>query len=275
MIRQFAKTAVIVFFGAAALLYGQQPPAAKQPQPKSAAEVEALKAMFSAPDPDSRIKAAENLMTKFADTDFKGLALSLEADAYRQKGDYEKMMIFGERALEADPKNYNVMIMLATSLAQRTREFDLDREEKLAKAEKYANRALAILKDAQKPNPGITDDQWEKAKKDFSAQAHEALGLAAMVRKKYDVAISEFKTSVDIAATQEPRTLVFLGNAYTLAGKPDDAIAVLDKVLTASDVNVQVKQAAQAAKVTATQMKEGKVKPPSTESGPKQVEIKQ
>ena len=68
---------------------------------------------------------------------------------------------------------------------------------------------------------------------------------------------------------------MFLANAYLLSGKPDDAIAVLDKVLSAPDVNPAIKQAAQSAKVQATQMKEGKVKPPSSDSGPKQVQIKQ
>lgn len=274
--RLFARAAVIVFFGASALLYSQEAkPAPKPPQAKSQAEVDAIKAMFGASSADARIQAAENLISKFADTEFKALALSLEADAYRQKGDYEKMQIFGERALEADTRNYNVMLMLASSIAQRTRDTDLDREEKLGKVDKYASGALELLKTAQKPNPAIPDPQWETAKKDYAAQAHEALGMSAMTRKKYDVAITEFKTAVDSAATQEPRTLVFLANAYNMSGKPDDAIAVVDKVLVMPEVNVQVKQAAQAAKVTATQMKEGKVKPPAADNGPKQVEIKQ
>ena len=194
MMRQLAKIAVMVFFSAAFLLYGQAP---KQPMAKSQAELEALKAMLGATTPDARIKAVDDLLVKFADTDFKGLALYLEADAYRQKGDYEKMQIYGERALEVDPKNYNTLLMLASNIAQRTRDTDLDKEERLGKAEKYANAAIAALKDAQKPNPNVTDQQWEDAKKDMVAQAHEALGLSAMVRKKYDVAISEYKTSIE------------------------------------------------------------------------------
>ena len=262
----------MLFFSAAFLLDGQAP---TQPRPKTQAEVEALKAMFGATSPDARIKAADDLLIKFADTDFKGLAFYLEADAYRQKGDYEKMQIFGERALEVDPKNYNTLLMLASNIAQRTRDTDLDKEERLGKAEKYANAALASLKDAQKPNPQVTDQQWEDAKKSMVSQAHEALGLAAMVRKKYDLAINEFKTSIESAGQPEPRTLVFLANAYIMSAKPDDAIAVLDKVLGAADVNPAIKQAAQAAKVNATQMKEGKLKAPSSDSGPKQVDIKQ
>jgi len=41
--------------------------------------------------------------------------------------------------------------MLAELLAQRTRENDLDKEEKLAKSEKYANDTIQILKEAPSP----------------------------------------------------------------------------------------------------------------------------
>jgi hypothetical protein len=41
-----------------------------------------------------------------------------------------------------------------------------------------------LLKTAPKPNANITDDQWTAAKKDFAAEAHAALGMGAMARKK-------------------------------------------------------------------------------------------
>ena len=70
-------------------------------------ELEALQALQAAGgDPDKSIAAAENLITKFADTDFKRIALYMEADAYGRKDDFEQMVIFAERALEADPKNF-------------------------------------------------------------------------------------------------------------------------------------------------------------------------
>ncbi len=109
--------------------------------------------MFGAADPDARIKAAENLITKYADTDFKALALYFEAVSYQQKNDFEKMVVYGEQAIQADPKQYAALLMIAKGIAQRTREFDLDREEKLTKAEKYAKDGMAVLKDAPKPSP--------------------------------------------------------------------------------------------------------------------------
>ena len=234
---------------------------AKQPQVKSQAELDAVQALFQAPTPDDRIKAGEALIIKFADTDFKAVALYLIAASYEQKNDFEKMVIYAERTLEADPKNYGAMLMLAGGIAKRTREHDLDREEKLARAEKFANDAIEVLKTAPKPNPQITDEQWADAKKDSVAQAHEALGIAAMVRKKNDVAITEFKKAVDEAAVPDPATVVRLAQVYNMSQKHDEALAVLDKLNTMPDVHPTIKQVAQAERVRAIQAKGGGAKP--------------
>lgn len=229
----------------------------KQPRVKSQKEAEAVMAIFQAPDADSRIKASQELLTKFADTEFKAIAMQMIAASYQQKNDYENMVVWAERTLEADPQNYHAMLMLASGIAQHTREFDLDREEKLTRAEKYANQAMEILKTLPKPRPDIPDDQWDAAKKDFVAQAHEALGLAAMARKKYDLAIAEFKLAIEGAANPDPATMVRLGAVYNMSGKHDEAIAVLDKVMSAADVHPTIKQFAQAERARAFQAKQG------------------
>jgi len=260
---------------ASALLLGQKA-APKGPTPKSQKEVEAINAMLSAQDIDARIAAAEALLTKFADTEFKAIALQLEADAYQRKNDFEKMSIYAERTLEADPQNYSAMLMLANGIAVKTREFDLDKEEKLQRAEKYAHQAIPAINAAQKPRPDVTDEQWEGVKKEYLAQAHEALGLVAMVRKKYDVAVTEFKASVDAGPSPYPATVVRLAAAYNLNGKPDSAIEVLDKLNTMPDVDAQIKSVAQTERNNAMKLKSGGAKPPAatTPAPPAQVEGK-
>ena len=238
--------------------------AQKQPQPKSQKEVEAIQAMFGAQDPDARIKAADALMTKFADTEFKSLAMYLTAASYEQKNDFEKMVFWCERTLQADTKNYPCMLMLAGGIAKRARENDLDLTEKLTRSDGYAKSALEALKDAPKPNPQMSDNDWAAAKKDYVSQAHEAFALAAMLRKKFDVAIAEFKEAVEGAGTPDPATMVRLGQAYNQAKKYDEAIAILDKVMAGADVHPQIKQFAQAERVRAIQAKGGPAKPPET-----------
>lgn len=241
-----------------------------QPKPKSQKELDAIMAIQNAADPAARIAAVEDLLTKFADTEFKSFALMVAAASAQQMNDFEKMVIYAERTLEADPKNFQSMLMLAGGIAQRTREHDLDREDKLGRVEKLANQAMEIVKTAPKPNPQITDEQWEGAKQDVIAQAYEALGQAAMVRKKYDVAAQNWKTAVDTAASPDPATMVRLANAYNQMGKPDEALAVLTKLDTMPEVHPQIKAAATEQRNNAVKMKgaAGAAKPAAPAAAP-------
>jgi tetratricopeptide (TPR) repeat protein len=193
--------------------------------------------------PDALIKAAEELLSKYADTTFKATALFLQADSYQRKGDIEKAQILAEKTLEADPKHYQAALMLADYYSLRTRENDLDREEKLAKADKYANDVINFLKEAQKPNATITDQQWEEGKKTLIGQAHRDLGMAALMRKKYDVAIAELKLAVE--NTPEPAFETQLASAYNQAGKKAEAVALCDKILATPELHPTIKQVAQ------------------------------
>jgi tetratricopeptide (TPR) repeat protein len=244
-------------------------PIAKQPRVKSQAEGQALAAVFQQQtDPDARLKAAEEFLAKYADSEFKSFVLMLEAETYRQKNDYEKTVIYGERVLEAEPQNYMAMLLLASSIASRTREFDLDREEKLGRAEKHAKTALDLIKAAPKPRPDLTDEDWTRAKTEFTAQAHEAMALAAMARKNYPVAITEFKTALESGAAPDPATQVRLGAVYNLSGQYDNAIAVLTKVMETPEIHPQIRQIAQAERARAMQAKGGTATPPAPAAAP-------
>lgn len=232
----------------------------KQPKLKSQKEFDAYKAMVTATTPDAQIAAAENLLTNFADTELKSLALYMEADAYARKNQFEKCVVYGERALEADPKNYQAMILLARQYAGHTGENDLDKEEKLGKATKYANDSMPIVAAAEKPNPQIPDAQWEAAKKDFQAQAHEALGMVGDARKKYDAAATEYKTALDMQPTPDPATMVRYAVAEEHLGKFDEAIATLDKVIADPNSQPVVKQFATNEKNKATNLKNSATK---------------
>jgi tetratricopeptide (TPR) repeat protein len=268
--RKTGQIALALICGAA-LLTAQ----AKQPKPKSQKEIDAIMAIQNAQNAADRYTAIDNLLTKFADTEFKSMVLEMGAATAQQANDSEKMILYGERALEANPKSFQAMLILGQAWVQRTKEFDLDKEEKLARAEKYAKDSIETLKTAEKPRPEITDEQWTAAKKDLESQAHEVLGTAAMTRKKFDVAATEYKTASEVAATPDPATLVRLGSAYNSAGKYDEAVAVLDKALAMPDAHPQVKQIAQAEKARAAKLKSGAAKPAAPGAAPvPQVEIK-
>jgi tetratricopeptide (TPR) repeat protein len=239
--------------------------AQKQPAWKSPKELEALKAWQGAKTPDERIQAIENVLTNFADTEFKIFLLQDALQVEVNKGDFAQVVFYGDRLLEADPKNAIGLVTLGGETARHTREFDLDKEEKLAKADKYSKAALDAAKTMIKPRPDITDEQWEGVKKDIQAQAYEALGQAALLRKKYDDSIADYKQALAVQATPDPSTWVRLGQAYEESGKLDDAADAFDKAINAPNVNPKVKAVAQAKKDEVAKKKAAGSKPPGAE----------
>ena len=81
--------------------------------------------------------------------------------------------------LEADPKNFEADVTIASVTAAEAKEFDLDKAEKTAKVQKYAEPTLANVKDYPKPYSQLPDEQWATQKKGATAQAHAAVAMMA------------------------------------------------------------------------------------------------
>src|SRR5579884_2569062 len=142
------KTVSLALVTAAALLipcasaaYSQDLPPAP-PKPKSPKEAQAINAVQAATDPDAKLKAIEDVLTGFADTEYKNILLDMAVEAARQKNDPALVQVWAERDLQNNPHSYVAMLAIANAVAGSTKEFDLDKDEKLAKAEKNAKGAL-------------------------------------------------------------------------------------------------------------------------------------
>src|SRR5580704_1109203 len=168
------------------------------PKPKSNAENNALVAMFKAPDPDAQIKAAQDFLTTYPDSDYKAQAILMQAQAYHAKKDDAKAIVYGEQALEVDPKNYSTLLLLAEVYSRSSKSTDLDLNDKLAKVDKFARQAMVELAAAPKPNPELPDADWAAAKKGEEERAWMSLGFAAVLSKKFDDAKTNFQKAMDL-----------------------------------------------------------------------------
>jgi tetratricopeptide (TPR) repeat protein len=231
-------------------------------KPKSNKEVAAINAINAATTVDGRIAAIENVLTNFKDTEFKPMLLQMALQLEAQKGDYLQITNYAQRILDSDPKNATALVTLAAETARRTRENDLDKEEKLAKVDKWAKDGIEYAKTAPKP-PGTTatDAQWEDQRKDMQAQGWEALAMSAGVRKKNDEAIADYKQSIAVAASQDPATWLRLGQVYEDTGKFDDANDAFDKAAAAPNATAQIKSVAASKKAEVAKLKAGGSKP--------------
>jgi tetratricopeptide (TPR) repeat protein len=228
------------------------PAAAAQPQPKSQEELKAVQAVFQAQDSDATIKAAEELLTKFADTQFKEAALAMESEADRSKipPDPIKAQIYAERVLALNPSSLQANITVGEIIIQTTPAQALDKEEQLAKAQKYLAAAQDSLKSSPKPNPQIPDQDWADIKKETSARVHNDLGMLASSRKDWPTAITEFNAA--IAEGDQPAYQARLASTFQQAGKNADAIALCDKILADPQLHPQIKAFVTNVKTNAT-----------------------
>ncbi len=249
--------------GAAALLaqQGGAPAkgAPKGPAPKSKGEQEAVMALFNAQQAqnwDGVIAAAENLTTKYSETDFKEIATYLEGAAYQQKNDWIKADIYAEKVLEINPKNIQASLMVGELLAKHTHENDLDKDEKLTKAEKELNATIENTKTGGKPNPQITDEQWAESQKFLIAEAEDDLGLCELTKKNYENAVKHFRAASE--GDPQPTYSVHLASALQSAGKNDEAIAICDKLLADPQLHPAIKSVATNTKAAAMAAKGGK-----------------
>jgi tetratricopeptide (TPR) repeat protein len=205
-------------------------PAQEGPTPQSQEEVDALMAIQNAPDPGSRIEAAQTLLKDFKDTEFKSWANVQMMMSAREMGDYEQIILFGQETLRHDPGEVSALLTMSEVIPMRTQEFDLDKEEKLNQAEDYAKQALKVIPMKANPNPEqIPEEQWLMAKKDFMAGAHKSLGLIESRRGNSDAAIGHYKESLEVASQQDPSVFYFMAETYHKAGNKAEALNAINQ----------------------------------------------
>jgi tetratricopeptide (TPR) repeat protein len=244
----------------AALALGLSPLWAQKP--KSQKEQQAIMAVQLAKTPDDRIAAIEKVLTDFADTEFKTALLTMAVQTEEQKNDFAQMVFYADRLLKADPKNAFALVTLASETARHTRENDLDKDEQLAKVDKWAKDGIEAAKTMPKVSPNETDEDLDHDRKDMQAQGYVALGMADVLRKNYDGAATNYRQSLEIGVTPNPATLVRLAQVYMATGKLDNANYTLDKAINTPNVAPQIKTIAETLKAEIA-----KHKPPAAAGG--------
>ena len=155
--------------------------------------------------------------------------------------------------LAADPQNDYAMVMLGAEIAQNTGEHDLDKKDKLTRAEKLAKDAIALIEKRQK-QPQEQQAQFDQEKAMDMARAHMTLGLVAMADQKDEAAGNEFLQ----AAAGDAMNLLRAGMAFNNAKKIDQANAALDKFIGIPGLPDQYKKMAEDEKKRGQQLKNGK-----------------
>jgi tetratricopeptide (TPR) repeat protein len=212
------------------------------PAAKAADEFAAYNAAVGNPDTAAAEKAADDFAQKFPQSDLRGLLYSSIMRRYQQANDSDKTLEMARKVLTYEPNDPVALVMAATVLAERTREGDLDRDERYDEAIKYAQRALETTNTDLMVPANASPQQLDSAKKVLLAMAHSAIGMVDLDRKNDAAAAQEFQQSITLssAGQVEPLTYLRLALAQDHLKQYPEALISANKAVEASPVNSPV-----------------------------------
>ena len=179
-------------------------------------------------DPAMQIQVGEEFVTKFPMSKYDGGVYGMLTTAYYSTGNTDKMFAAGQKALELNPDNVDVLSLLAMAIPRRVKANTPDGPQQLQKAETYAHHAIELIPMLTKPET-VDDATFEKAKNDKLALCHSGLGLLDIDHQKYEDARNELTQAVQLASAPDPVDYYLLGNADSQASYMNGAIAAFEK----------------------------------------------
>jgi tetratricopeptide (TPR) repeat protein len=200
-------------------------PAGKRPpQAKSQAEFEAYKTAAALTDPAAQEKAADDFATKFPDSELRPLLYKSAMHGYQSANNADKMLAMSQKVLTFDPDDPEALLGVAQVLAERTRDTDVDKDQRLAEAKKDAERALATV-DTDLPTTGVSPEQLAAYKGFLKSEAYAILGTLSFNAKQYPVAEDQLKKSIDAYPQQpDPIAIFRLSVALDMQNKYPEAL---------------------------------------------------
>ncbi len=199
-----------------------QPGTAVPAPPVNAKEEAAYKAFYEASDVQQQIQLGEEFLKKFPESRYREGVYARLTAAYLSVGQEERMFAAGEKTLEIDPNNVDVLSLMALVMPRRVNPNSLDADQKLQKSEKYSKQAIALL--AAMPKPAeLGDADFAKAKNEKLSMCHSGLGFVYYHRQKYADSAVELDQATKLAAAPDPADFYVLGLAYQQTKRFGDA----------------------------------------------------
>lgn len=227
--KRAAILVVLLGLGTLALAQSQTPPAQagaaaptpppqvgkRPPQAKTQAEFDAYKVAAANTDPAAMEKAADDFATKFPDSELRILLYRNAMHSYQAGNKAEQMMEMGRKVLKIDPDDPEALVGVAQVLAERTRESDLDKDQRLDEGMKLAQHAVETTDTDITVPPGTPQEKIDEYKGFLRSNAYYVLGTIQYAREKYSDAEGYFHKSLD-AFPSQPDPLAVLRLALSL-----------------------------------------------------------
>ncbi len=218
-------------------------PAGKRPpQAKTQPEFDAYQAAAGGTgDAAAREKAAVDFATNFPDSELRVLLLRASMHAYQNSNNADKMLEMGRKILTIDPDDPEALIGVAEVLVERTRDSDLDKEQRWDEATKAAQHALQTIDTDLSIPVNTPQDKVDAYKALLRSSVYSILGTLQFNKEKYGEAEANFRKSIDAYPSQlDPIVVLRLALALDKQNKYPDALKEAYHAAELTDSNTPV-----------------------------------
>ncbi len=207
-------------------------PVKTPPQAKTQDEFKAYREADAAPNAPAMEKAADDFAAKFKDSELRYLLYYRAMSMYQAQNDAEKAIAMGRRLLEINGNEPITLAMVASFLALKTRDTDLDRDDRLNEAMQDAQKSLKLVDTDMIFAPGTPPETMENNKNLVRSVAYSAMGNVYATRNDYAQAEANLKKSLDLTASQpDPVTWLQYAIALDRQAKYKEGLAAANKAL--------------------------------------------
>jgi tetratricopeptide (TPR) repeat protein len=238
--------------GQAAAPAGKRPPQAKTQE-----EFKAYNDAAALTDPAAQEKAANDFATKFPDSELRPLLYKAVMHGYQQANNADKMLDMAQKILSYDPDDPEALLGVSQVLAERTRDTDLDKDQKLAEATKNAQRALVTV-DTDIPTAGLPPERVDAFKGFVRSEAYAILGTIEFNKKAWADAEGDLRKSIDAFPQQIDPVAVFrLSVALDMQNRYPEALKYANQAVELTKEGTNAGDAARKEKDRLTQLSGG------------------
>jgi tetratricopeptide (TPR) repeat protein len=207
-------------------------PAGKRP-PKvnSQEEFAAYKAAAALADAAGLEKASDDFAAKYPDSELRALLYRSAMQRYQMANNADKMFEMAKKVLAIDPDDPEALVGISQVLAERTRDTDLDKDQRLAEARKDAERALVTV-ETDIPSSGYPPEQLASYKGYLRSEAYAVLGKLSSDAKNWPDAETNLRKSIDAFPQQVDSIAVLrLAVALDMQNKVPEALKYADQAV--------------------------------------------
>lgn len=217
-------------------------PAAKRPpQAKTQPEFDAYKAASASTDAAALEKASDDFATKFPDSELRVLLYKNAMRLYQNANSPDKTEAMGRKVLSFDADDPEALVIVAEVIAERTRETDIDKDQRYAEATSMALKATQTVDTNVQVPAGTPQDKIDAYKALLRSNAYSILGTIEFKKENFPVAQDYLQKSIDaFPSNPDPVVILRLALALDKQQKYPEALKAANRAVDMTQDNTPI-----------------------------------